>query len=416
MTPLALVSLLLCTAAIFGWISSRWLKLPITIGTMALTGVCSLALICFGAYTPGLRLWAIGLVQQMDFERLILHGMLPLLLFAGAFLLDIKLLAREKFVVAILSLLGTILSAIIVAVLMRWILLALGIDAGWLSCLFFGALISPTDPIAVLEMLRRVGVPGNLQAQLAGESLFNDGVGAVLFLALLDASRGATPTVSQVALSLLVKAGGGLVLGVAAAWLTSLLMRRVQSYQVDILFTLSLAMGGYAVAEALHVSAPLEAVAAALALRQFNINHSLEEIAHESIDKFWELIDEVQNSILFVLLGVEVLAIAFPSSSLRSGLAAIVVVTGVRFGIIALLIGAIRLMRPRTHSSILILSWGGLRGGLSIALALLVPVSAGRTWILATTYIVVVFSIALQGGLMDFFLKRWNLTGPQPLS
>ncbi|HEY0308752.1 MAG TPA: cation:proton antiporter [Acidobacteriaceae bacterium] len=408
MTPLALVSLLLCTAAIFGWISSRWLKLPITIGTMTLTGISSIALLSFGA--SGLRSWATGVVQQIDFEQLILHGMLPLLLFAGAFLLDIKLLAREKFVVTILSLLGTVFSAVLVAVLMRWIMFVLGMDVGWLSCLFFGALISPTDPIAVLEMLRRVGVPGNVQAQLAGESLFNDGVGAVLFLALLDASRGATPTISHVALSLLVKAGGGLALGIIAAWPASVLMRRVQSYQVEILFTLTLAMGGYALAEALHVSAPLEAVAAALALRRFNMNHAHAEIAHESIDKFWELIDEVMNSLLFVLLGLEVLAIAFPAMSLRSGLAAIVVVTGVRLGVVALLIGTIRLLRPRTRSSILILSWGGLRGGLSIALALLVPVAAGRTWILATTYIVVVFSIALQGGLMDFFLKRWNLS------
>ncbi|MDR3735001.1 MAG: sodium:proton antiporter [Acidobacteriaceae bacterium] len=410
MTPLALVSLLLCTAALFGWISSRWLKLPITIGTMALTGTCSIALIVFGEHTPGLQAWATGLVQQINFERLILHGMLPLLLFAGAFLLDLKLLAREKLVVTILSLFGTVFAAALVAVLMHWGLLALGINAGWLSCLFFGALISPTDPIAVLEMLRRVGVPGNVQAQLAGESLFNDGVGAVLFLALLDASRGATPTISQVALSLVVKAGGGLALGIITAWPTSALMRRVQSYQVEILFTLSLAMGGYALAELLHVSAPLEAVAAALALRRFNMNHPRSEIAHESIDKFWELVDEVQNSILFVLLGLEVLAISFPATSQRSGLTAIVVVTGVRFAIVALLIGLIRLLRPQTRSSILILSWGGLRGGLSIALALLVPASAGRTWILATTYIVVVFSIALQGGSMDLFLKRWNLS------
>lgn len=408
MTTFQLLSLLASIAALFGWISSRWLRLPITIGTMLLTVVCALGLMGVGAYAPGLHVWAVSLVRQIDFESLILHGMLGLLLFAGAFLLDLEQLAREKFAVAVLSVFGTLLSTVMTSVIMRWVLGAVGIPATWLECFFFGALISPTDPIAVLEMLRRVGVPKNVQAQLAGESLFNDGVGAVVFLALLDASRGAMPAPSHIAIDLLLKVGGGLALGVLAAWIISHLMRLVHAYQVEILLTLALALGGYALADAWQLSAPLEAVAAGIALRRFNLIHPPDLIAHESIDGFWEVIDEVQNAILFVLLGLEVLAIPIHRLSLQSGLAAVVVVTCVRLAVVALLLGSIRLVHRSFRSSILALSWGGLRGGLSIALALAVPVGEGRSWILTATYVVVVFSIVIQGGSMDLFLHHFS--------
>src|SRR5882757_1515708 len=213
MTTLQLLSLLISIAALFGWISSRWLKLPITIGTMLLTVACSLCLVGISAYAPGLQPWAVRLVQQIDFESLILHGMLGLLLFAGAFLLDIEFLIQERLAVAVLSVAGTVLSTLATAALLRWTLPVFGIPATWLECLLFGALISPTDPIAVLEMLRRVGVSKSVQAQLAGEALFNDGIGAVIFLALLEASRGTLPTAEHIGLFLLLKTGGGLALG-----------------------------------------------------------------------------------------------------------------------------------------------------------------------------------------------------------
>ena len=405
MAPLELISLLVLTAALFGWVSSRWLKLPITIGTMILTVALSMALLGVSAYVPGLHTWAVRLVQQINFESLILHGMLPLLLFAGAFLLELEYLAHEKLIVAALSTVGTVLSAGLVALLMRGALMGFGMKPSWLACLFFGALISPTDPIAVLEMLRRVGVAKNIQAQLAGESLFNDGIGAVLFLAVLDASRGVAPSVWQISLSLLWKAGGGLVLGVVAAWVTSYLMRLVDAYQIEILLTLSLALGGYVLADRLYLSAPLEAVAAAIALRRFNLNHEHAAIAHESLDRFWGVMDEVQNAVLFVLLGLELLAISFDRFRIESGLSAVVVVGVVRLAVVTAIVGLMGLVRKEQRSSILTLSWGGLRGGLSIALALSVPAGVGRGWILATTYIVVVFSIVVQGGSMDKFLR-----------
>ncbi|WP_260702927.1 cation:proton antiporter [Edaphobacter flagellatus] len=406
MTTLELFSLMVTTAALFGWLSRRLFRLPLTIGTMLLTVIASLALLGASHFFPQMKPWASVLVGAINFESLILHGMLSVLLFAGAFLLDLESLIEQRLAVAILSVAGTALSTVLTAALMFWLLSLLGLHASWLECLLFGALISPTDPIAVLEMLKRVGVPKNIQAQLAGESLFNDGVGAVIFLALLAATRGAAPTPAHFLLELMFEAGGGLALGLILAWITSQLMRWTDAYQVEILLTIALATGSYALAEHWHISAPLTAVAAGIALRRFNLGHPHVAIAHESIDTFWEVIDEVQNAVLFVLLGFEILAIPFSRVPLRAGAVAIVTVSLVRLAVVAALIRLLRLFQPGYKSSIRILSWGGLRGGLSLALALSVPHSEGRTWMLVATYSVVLFSIVVQGGSMDVILKR----------
>ena len=408
MTTLDILATLIAIAALFGWISSRWLKLPLTVGCILLTVVFSLILEAIDARTPGMHNWAIRLVQQIDFESLILDGMLPMLLFAGAFLLDLEYVVQERLVIALLSVLGTVLSTGAVAGLM-WIgLFTLGMQPQWLACFFFGALISPTDPIAVLEMLKRVGAPRHLQAQLAGESLFNDGIGAVIFLTLLSASRGMAPTALHIGWILILEIGGGVLLGLLGAAFTSYLMRLVPSYQVEILLTLSLALGGYALAVNLHLSAPLEAVVAGITLRQLNRNHAQHSISHESIDRFWTVIDELQNVLLFVLLGLEMLSIAFNRLYFATGLIAIVVVLAVRFGVVALVLGTIRALRQQHRSSIAALSWGGLRGGLGLALAFAVPASPANRWILPTTYIVVVFSMVVQGWSMEFFLRKFR--------
>jgi CPA1 family monovalent cation:H+ antiporter len=403
MTILQILSLLFATAAVFGLVSTRWLKLPITIGTILLTVVASVALTLASTAVPGIHLWATGLVRQIDFGTLVLNGMLPLLLFAGAFLLDIDQLLREKLAVGLLSTAGTGICFFLVALLME---LMSGGRLRWIECLIFGALISPTDPIAVLEMLRRVGIPKRIEAQLAGESLFNDGIGAVLFITMLDVATGHAPTPWHVAGILLAKAGGGILVGCAAAWIASHLMRRVNAYQVDILMTIALAFAGYAAANLLKVSAPLEAVVAGIALRHFNRKLPGERIAHNSVDGFWTVIDEVQNSILFVLLGLEAMAIALDRTTVFAGLAAILSVNAVRFLAVIALLALVRLLRPGHRSSTFVLTWGGLRGGLSIALALSVPEALGRSWMLGATYMVVVFSIVTQGASMNWFLAR----------
>jgi CPA1 family monovalent cation:H+ antiporter len=373
---------------------------------MLLTVISSLVMIFLDRLFPELHAWAVNFVGRIQYENLILHGMLGLLLFAGAFLLNLVYLSREKLAVGLLSVIGTLLTTAALAAIMHWTLPLFGIAAPWIECLFFGTLISPTDPVAVLEMLHRVGVPKNIQAQLAGESLFNDGIGAVLFLAVLAASRGQAPSIGHIATLLLLQSGGGLLLGVALAWVASELMRRVPAYQIEILLTLSLALGGYALAESLSLSAPLEAVAAGLALRRFNMNYSHVEISHESLERFWRVIDEIQNAILFVLLGFEVLVIPFTRHYFESGVLAILSVLVVRVLVVAFILQLVRLLQPQHQSSLLPLTWGGLRGGLAIALALAVPHPHSHTWILPTTYLVVVFSVILQGGTLDLFLKR----------
>ncbi len=401
MTMLGLLSVLFTAAALFGWLSERVLKVPQTIGSMGLTVFASVAAILLGGIDPALHQWALGVVGQVDLRALILNGGLGLLLFAGAFLLNLDVLRCEKLPVGMLAIFATLISTAGVSAMMFYTLPLIGMKANWIDCMLFGALISPTDPIAVLEMLGREGVSKEIEAQLAGESLFNDGVGAVLFLAVLGVAEGKNISIAHTAWLLVAQSGGGLALGVALAWLASEMMSRVDRYQVEILTTIALALGGYAMAGTLHVSGPLEAVAAGLALRQFNSTHPHRQISHEDLQKFWTLFDEVQNAILFVLLGLEVLAISFTRSSFEAGSAAIVMVNVARVVSVVAVMSAVRLIRPHLKCSLMALSWGGLRGGLSIALALSVPVVAGRHWILATTYLVVVFSVIVQGGTLN---------------
>src|ERR1700723_860146 len=264
MAVFALLSALVCLAAAFSLISHR-LRLPTTVGVMLLSLITSMLIAVTGRFIPGVHERAVALVGHIDFSGIVLHAMLAYLLFAGALQLNLKDLSRQKSAVAALSTFGTVLSTVFVAALLKVILSVTGLELGFVPCLLFGALISPTDPIAVLEMLRRVGAPPSLEAQLTGESLFNDGGGAVLFLTLLESfSHGARPSLATFTWMLLVKAGGGIALGLILGYLVYRLMRTVDSFRVEELLTLALAMGGYALADALRLSAPLEAVHAGL--------------------------------------------------------------------------------------------------------------------------------------------------------
>jgi len=412
---LLLISVLIGIAALFGWLSARVLKLPNTIGTMLLTAIASIALVLLAPAWPEPHNWALGIIHQIDFERLILHGMLSLLLFAGAFLLDLNALRQQKLPVALLSVFATIFSAIAVGGITYYAVRLFGYHSPLLECLLFGALISPTDPIAVLEMLRRVNAPKNLEAQLAGESLFNDGVGAVIFIALLAATRGVMPTPSHIALQILIAAGGGILLGAIVAAPVALLMRTVNSAPIEILLSLALAMGGYVLAEHIGVSAPLEAVAAGLVLRSLIERLPEHTIAHRDLNHFWTNLDEIQNAILFVLLGCGFLVVTFHHNAVFLGLSEVVIVNLVRIASVALVLLLLKLLRASCSSSLAVLSWGGLRGGLSIALALSIPASYGEGWIVTSTYVLVVFSILVQGSTMGLFLRsRQRTLQPQP--
>ena len=404
---LSLAAIVVGLAAAFGLISVRWLRLPIAVGTMLLTVISSLSLLALSRVFPAVRFSAFHTFGQLNYEAFMLHGLLALLLFAGAFLLDIESLWEQRVAIVVLSVFATLISTALVGLSIGYVAPWIGFHPSWIQAFLFGALISPTDPIAVLEMLRRVAAPRSLQAQLAGESLFNDGIGAVLFITLLGiAEQGRVPSIPSVIGNLALEAGGGLLLGCVLAWPVARLMRSVDAYQIDILLTLSLALGGYALAEHLHVSAPLEAVAAGLALR-WESRRNANNIARAEIEHFWSAIDEVQNSILFVLMGLQCLVISYSRTFLLLGIVAIVIVNASRFAAVACALAGLRLIHPRLQSSLAVLAWGGLRGGLSIALALSLPFALGREWIVATTFTVVTFSIVIKGGSMDLFLKRF---------
>ncbi len=414
MSPFALLSLVVVAGALFSFLSVRVLRLPATIGSMILSLGAAIALIAAGHSAPGLHAAAERLVGSIDFNQVLLHGMLAFLLFAGALQLDLEHLAREKLPVLALSIVSTAASTVLVALLLRLTLPHLGVALSISSALLFGALISPTDPIAVLDMLRRAGVPPALETRLAGESLFNDGVGAVLFLALLGASAtGGYPSPHVFGGLLLLEAGGGIALGVVLGFLTYRLLRLVDNYRVEVMLTLALAMGGYALADALHLSAPLEVVVAGLFVSGRARYLAMSTETREHVDRFWELVDDFMNVVLFLLLGLQLLVLPISRAYLLAGLVSIPLVLLARMlsvaGVLVLLPG----FRGKLHSNVLVLTWGGLRGGLAVALALALPYTAERNLLLVVTFVVVVFSILVQGLTLDPLLVRLKLCGPE---
>lgn len=416
MPVFALASTLVCLAAAFSLVSRRVLRLPVTVGVMLQSLAMSLVVAIVGRAIPGLHARMAAEITRIDFSAVVLHGMLAFLLFAGALKLDLKELAKQKAAVTSLSVFGTLLSTAIVAGLLRLILTATGFHSTWIACLLFGALISPTDPIAVLELLRRVDAPANLEAQLTGESLFNDGVGAVVFLTLLASiDGGGTPSVASFTWLLLVKAGGGILLGIALGLLVYRLIRTVDSYRVEVLLTLALAMGGYALADALRLSAPLEAVAAGLVVGGRARHLAMSQVTRDHVDNFWELIDAFMNVILFLLLGLEMLAMPWSIEYVYAGLLAIPVVLGARWLSVVASLSLVRAFHKPARGAISVLTWGGLRGGLAVALALSIPQGRPHDRLIAITYIVVIFSIVVQGLTMSSLLRRVGLGRAHPV-
>ncbi|MGI4829028.1 MAG: cation:proton antiporter [Janthinobacterium lividum] len=413
MSMFALLSLLVTIGALFSFLSFRVLRLPTSIGTMVLSLAAAAALLFCAPFEPGLHSAAQRIVGGIDFNAVVLHGMLALLLFAGSLQLDLPQLSREKLPVTVLSIGSTALSTVVVAVLFKYALQAVGLPISIMAALLFGALISPTDPIAVLEMLRRVGASASLETQLAGESLFNDGVGAVIFLALLSASTGgAAPSARGFLVMLFLKAGGAILLGGGLGYLTYRLIRLVDGYRVEVLLTLALAMGGYALADALHLSAPLEVVTAGLLVSGRARHFAMSELTREHVERFWELIDDIMNVVLFLLLGLQLLVLPIERRYLFAGLLAIPVALAARWVSVAIPVGILNLFQQRVPGTVAVLTWGGLRGGLAVALALSVPRGQGleRNELLVATYIVVVFSILVQGLTISPLLRHLGLT------
>lgn len=398
MSLFEIVSLLLCLAAVFSYINYKYIKLPTTIGIMLLSLLFSLVLLLFGEFGFSLDEQATELVKSIDFNEALLHGMLSFLLFAGALHVNINDLREQKWVIATLATVGVICSTFIIGTTMYYILQWLNIPVAYIYCLVFGSLISPTDPIAVMGILKIVGAPKTLETKIAGESLFNDGVGVVIFLVLLGiATGGDEMTVSHVITLFSVEAIGGVFFGLGLGLLGFFMLRGVDNYQVEALITLALVSGGYAFAESIHVSAPIAIVVAGLFIGNQGRTLAMSDNTRERLDDFWELIDEILNAILFLLIGVELLILTFTNQFMIAGLLAIPVVLLARFICVGVPIKIMRKFRKFSPYATTILTWGGLRGGISVALALSIPENPAREPLLVITYFVVVFSILVQG-------------------
>ena len=409
MTTLDLFAWLIFFTAGFSYINHRFLKFPTSIGLMAIALVFSLILIELGEleWIPGLEDTARSLLESIDFDRLVLHGILGALLFAGSLHINLGDLAKQKGIIILLASFGVVLSTIIVGGAMFYVLGWLGIGIPFIYCLLFGALISPTDPIAVLSILKTVGAPKELETIIGGESLFNDGVAVVIFIVVLGVATGHhEPSFVSITVLFLKEAVGGALFGLATGYAAYRLLRTVDNYQVEILITLALVFAGYAAAEALHISAPIAAVASGLLIGNHGRTLAMSEKTTEHVDMFWELVDEILNGILFVLLGFELLIVTFDMSSFKAGLIAIPVVLLARFIGVSLPIGLLKFKREFTPNAIKVLTWGGLRGGISVALALSLPPSPERELILMMTYVVVVFSILVQGLTIGKLVQR----------
>ncbi len=398
MTLFQISSLLLSFAAIFAYINYRYIKLPTTIGIMLLSLVLSLALIAFGKLGFTIDDHAIKIVNSIDFNQALLHGMLSFLLFAGALHVNINDLKEQKWVIAILATLGVIISTFIIGTAIYYILQWLSIPIAYTYCLVFGALISPTDPIAVMGILKVAGAPKTLETKIAGESLFNDGIGVVVFLVLLGiATGGDDMTASHVVGLFALETLGGVFFGLGLGFVGFLMLRGVDNYQVEALITLALVSGGYALAEVMHVSAPIAIVVAGLFIGNQGRMLAMSDKTRERLDDFWELIDEILNAILFLLIGVEILILTFSIQFMIAGLLAIPTVLLARWICVGVPIQVMKRFRTFSPYVTTILTWGGLRGGISVALALSIPHGSERDPLLVITYFVVVFSILVQG-------------------
>jgi Na+:H+ antiporter len=392
------IALLLVLAAMFSYINYRYIRLPASVGLIVMALTLSFSLEAMGALGFAMEGHAAHLLAEINFNQTVLHGMLGFLLFAGALHVNLHELARQRWTILLLATVGVVISTLLIGFMTWWLLSLLGIHLSKLYCLMFGALISPTDPIAVLSILKSINAPKSLEMQITGESLFNDGVAVVLFLILLGfAAGGEHVTVGEVVNMFTKESLGGVIFGLIVGSFAVWLLRGVDHYPVAIMITLALVTGGYALAEMLHVSAPIAMVVAGLIIGNHGRNLAMTENTRHHLDVFWELVDEILNAVLFVLIGLEVLVVVYTGAHLVASIVAIPIVLLARFVSVGLALGFLRRVQEFSSNAVAILTWGGLRGGVSVALALSLPAGHDRNFIVPITYAVVAFSIIVQG-------------------
>lgn len=403
MDLLQLIATLLTITAVFAWANERFLKLPTSIGVMLIGLVISAAMLGLEQLDLGVAKHARDIIGAVDFNYTLMQGMLSVLLFAGALHVNLEHLAEQKWVIGAMASIGVIMSTFIVGTLTFLLLTVLGIDIPFIYCLIFGSLISPTDPIAVLAILKTMHVPKSLETKIAGESLFNDGVGVVVFLVLLGiavptaAHGGHAPGAADIVILFITEAGGGALFGFIIGLLAYRMLRKLDNYSVEVLITLALVIGGYTLAMYLHLSGPIAVVVAGLLIGNQGRMLAMSDKTREHLDMFWELLDEILNALLFMMIGLELLTLNITSNAVIAGLLVIPIVLLARFVSVGSPIAVMRTRKEFEPHVVKILTWGGLRGGISVALAMSLPTGETRDLLLIMTYIVVLFSIIVQG-------------------
>lgn len=399
MNVISAASVLITLCALFAWVNHRFFHLPTTIGVMLIAVVLSAGVLLLPWIGfAGLAEQARALGAGIDFTETLMHGMLSFLMFAGAMHVRLDALAEQKVIVGIMAVFGTLTSTVLVAAIVWTLFPMFGFEIPFIYALVFGALISPTDPVAVMAILKKAGVAESLETKVVGESLFNDGVAVVLFLTLLGIAVEGGASVGSVAVLFAQEVIGGALLGFGAGLVTYWMLRDVDNYQVEILLTLALVMGTYEAALALHMSGPIAVVIAGLIIGNVGRKRAMSESTREHLSHFWELLDELMNAVLFLLIGLEVLRLTFSLDIVIAGVIMIPLLLLVRLFCVSTPILALRSFGLTfSRNAITVLTWGGLRGGISVALALSLPEGDIRTSLLVVTYCIVLFSIVVQG-------------------
>ena len=406
----AIATILVVLSAIFGYINVRIFKLPDTIGLMVITILFTLGVFVLSYFFDDTLLQKEKeLITSIDFKTVLLDIMLSFLLFAGALHTNFQQLKIQRKPILIFATLGTLVSTFLAGIFVFYILKFLNLNVDFIYCLLFGALISPTDPIAVLGIMKKVGAPKKLETKIVGESLFNDGVGVVIFLTIYQIAKGGSEiSVGHIAELFLVEVVGGIVLGLVIGWITYRLMKSIDDYDIEVIITLAAVMGGTMVAQQFHLSAPLAMVTAGLMVGTDTVRQSsMSEITEQYVDKFWELIDVLLNTILFVMIGMEILVLTFDKTYIMAGFITIPVLLIARYISLLLPIKIYAQKLDFVPKTNLIMTWGGLRGGISIALALSLTPLMERDLFLVITYIIVVFSIIVQGLTVGKLIKKF---------
>lgn len=402
-----LLSILIVLSAGFAYINFRILKLPAAIGLMLVSLIFSFVILIIGYFYPPLTVMVEARLENVNFSELLLESMLSFMLFSGAIHIKYEDLRSEKLSIILFSTVSVLISTVVVGFSAYYLLNIFGIEIQLIHALLFGALISPTDPIAVLSILKSAGVSKSLETKIAGESLFNDGVAVVVFITILKlAQPGTAVDLPGVLMLFGQEAVGGVLLGIVIGVIGYKLIASIDNYQVEVLITLAVVMGGYTLSHYIHVSGPLAMVVAGIITGNHGKQYGMSHVTAEYIDKFWELIDEILNAILFVLIGLEVLILESSPTIIWVSLIILVVSILTRF--ISLWIPSlfIKLKEEITRKTLVILTWGGLRGGISIALALSIPTEFHKEVWVTITYVIVCFSILVQGMTIGRLAKK----------